>query len=43
MEVGKLSESSSVANERIETLVREIAQVVNNMHDPKKFEMLMKD
>jgi len=43
MEVGKLSESSSIANERIEKLVHEISSVVNNMHDAKKFELLMKE
>jgi methyl-accepting chemotaxis protein len=42
-EVGKLSENSSVANERIESLVQEIAQVVRHMHDEKKFELLMKE
>lgn len=42
-EVGKLSESSSVANERIEKLVQEISQVVGSMHDAKKFELLMKE
>ena len=43
MEVGKLSDNSSVANERIESLVHEIAQVVSNMHDAQKFELLMKE
>jgi len=41
-EVGKLSESSSEVNERIEQLVQEISQVVSHLHDEKKFEMLMK-
>jgi len=41
-EVGKLSESSSVANDRIEKLVHEISDVVSNMHDEEKFEMLLK-
>jgi len=43
MEVGKISESSSIANARIEKLVQEISQVVNNMHDPEKFKILMKE
>ena len=43
LEVGKISESSSIANARIEKLVQEISQVVSNMHDEKKFELLMKD
>lgn len=41
-EVGKLSESSSIANERIEKLVHEISDVVGSMHDEEKFEMLLK-
>ncbi len=41
-EVGKLSESSSIANDRIEKLVHEISDVVSNMHDEEKFEMLLK-
>ncbi len=43
IEVGKLSESSSLANAHIEELVQEISQVVNNMHDPEKFKLLMKE
>ena len=43
MEVGKLSDNSSIANERIESLVHEIAQVVSGMHDAQKFELLMKE
>lgn len=40
-EVGNISESSSVANERVEKLVQEISEVVSHLHDEKKFEMLM--
>ncbi|MCR5846591.1 MAG: PocR ligand-binding domain-containing protein [Lachnospiraceae bacterium] len=42
-EVGKISESSSIANDRIEKLVNEISKVVTSMHDQQKFELLMKD
>ncbi|MCR5210325.1 MAG: PocR ligand-binding domain-containing protein [Lachnospiraceae bacterium] len=41
-EVGKLSDNSSVVNERIEKLVNEISEVVGKLHDKEKFEMLMK-
>lgn len=43
IEVGKISESSSKANAHIEELVKEISQVVNKMHDPEKFKLLMKE
>jgi len=43
MEVGKISENSSIANEKIETLVQDISSVVNGMHDPKKFELLLRE
>ena len=43
MEVGKISENSSIANAKIESLVQDISSVVNGMHDPKKFELLLRE
>ena len=43
MEVGKISENSSIANTKIESLVQDISSVVNGMHDSKKFELLLRE